>query len=269
MTSFRPIPFTCSCSCNSWNRTTLSIQPQHLMDVLYGAVMTAYLAKSGAGHELETKINYLSQLANHLHLLRKDHLSDDEAQSWHSEYCDRHMEVLDFVSFRDELVAAHVLQYQHGQLSFRYKAGFYYFVAMYLSDNLSKESVRTEVTKLCGELYRDEAANIVLFLCHLSKDDLILNKMLATADHLFSHRPETDLLKDTEFTGKLIPSLSGPVLMTAIQRRTDSGALEDQDKLRPSTSNDEEAYAYHFEDEEKESEQETEIRARYPRSMLP
>src|SRR5207237_9927038 len=126
--------------------------------------------------------------------------------------CDRHINPMDFEPLRDALVKAQVLQHRNGQLRFRYKAGFYYFVAMYLSDNLAKEPVRNVVTRLCGQLYREDAANIVLFLRHLSRDGLIIQQVLASADSLYKAFAEADLIKDSAFTTKLVPKLEGPVL---------------------------------------------------------
>jgi len=216
---------------------------------LYGAVMTAYLAKTGAGGELETKINYLTEFAYHLYSTKKDSLPDEEALLWHSEYCTSHLEPLDFVGLRGELVMSQVLQHSQGQLRFRYKAGFYYFVALYLSDNLATEPVRNEVKRLCAQLYREDAANIVMFLCHRSKDALILDEVLATANGLFANQTETDLLKDAAFTGKLVTKLGGRVLQDGDPEKNRLRALEAQDKLRKRTDDDDETYAHRFEDE--------------------
>jgi hypothetical protein len=217
---------------------------------LYGAVVTAYLAKTGGvGGELETKINYLTELAYHLYSTKKNHLLDEETQLWHSDYCTRHLDPIDFRGFRRELVMSQVVQHSQGQLRFRYKAGFYYFVALYLSDNLAKEPVRNEVKQLCAHLYREDAGNIVMFLCHRSKDALILDEVLATANGLFPDRPETDLLKDAAFTAKMITKLEKPVLEDGDPEKNRLRALEARDKLRKPTDDDDEAYAPRFEDE--------------------
>jgi hypothetical protein len=220
---------------------------------LYGAVVTAYLAKSGAGEELETRINYLTELAHHLYSAKKDNLSDEDALLWHSDYCTRHLEALDYVGLRDELVRSQVLQHRNGQLRFRYRAGFFYFVAMYLSDNLAKPPIREEVKRLCGQLYREDAANIVVFLCHRSKDALILDEVLATANGLFADRAEAELLKDARFTSKLVPALEGPVLEEGDPEKNRLRALEDRDRMRDRNGgDDEDAYAHRFEEQDED-----------------
>jgi hypothetical protein len=224
---------------------------------LYGAVVTAYLARSGGRDDLETKINYLTELAYHMYAENKDHLTDEEARQWHTEYCARHLEPIDFGGFRDELVRSQVLQHRYGELRFRYKAGFYYFVALYLSDNLAKDPVRAEVKKLCAQLYREDAANIVVFLCHRSKDALILNEVLATANKLFADRPETDLLTDTRFTGKLLYKLEVPVLEDRDPEKNRLQALEERDQQFSKTDQDEEeAYSPRVQEEQVEDDSE-------------
>lgn len=227
---------------------------------LYGAVVTAYLAKTGVGGELETKINYLTELAYHLYSKKTDHLSDEEALAWHSAYCASHMEPLNFEAIRGELVTSQVLHHNRGQLRFRYKAGFYYFVALYLSDNLSKETVRLEVKRLCAELYREEAANIVMFLCHRSKDALILDEVVATANGLFAAEPETDMLEDVRFAGQLVTTLKTPVLQDGDPEKNRLRELERRDKQRPETDDGDDPYAHRFENDPEDELEDASVR---------
>lgn len=216
---------------------------------LYGAVLTAYLAKSGTSSDLETKINFLTELAYHLYSNKYDHLSGDDAAKWHTAYCDRHLEHLDYTRLRDELVNAQVLLYRYDQLSFRYKAGFYYFVASYMADNLNKAEIRDEVKRLCSQLYREAAANIVVFLCHLSKDPLILDEILSMANSLFAEHAETDILKDAAFTSAMLPSATKPVLELSDPEANRLRSLEHQDSIAKATEQDDDVYAYRIERE--------------------
>ncbi len=211
---------------------------------LYGAVLTAYLAKTGAGDELETKLNYLSEFAYYLYTSNKDHVYDDEGRQWHATYCDRHLVVINYERMREELVRAHALQYRNGDVRFRYKATFYYFVAAYLADNLAKERVRDEVTQLCTKLHRENASNILLFLCHKSKDPIILSAVLSTADGLFGGFDEIELLEDLAFAGKLECELATPILEDGDPEKRRLRALEVRDELRRTQDEDEEAYTH-------------------------
>src|SRR6267142_895166 len=105
----------------------------------------------------------LRQLYEH----KVDHLPDDAMERWHAEYCARQLVPLDYTKFLSDLGRSQVLVVRNGLISFRYKAGFYYFVALHLSDNLGKPAIREEVKWLCGQMHREESANIIVFLCHL------------------------------------------------------------------------------------------------------
>jgi calcineurin-like phosphoesterase family protein len=223
---------------------------------LYGAVVTAYLAKIGSREDLETNINYLTELAFHLFKEKKDHLDNASAVSWHANYCQRHMENLNYEPLRDDLVSAQVLQFRNDQLRFRYKAGYYYFVALYLSDNIAKPNIREEIRRLCGEFYREEAANIVVFLCHRSKDAIILDEVLATANKLFETFQEADILADTTFSSKLLIELVPPILEESDPEKNRLRALESRDKFLNTADDDEDVYSHKVEVEETENDAE-------------
>jgi hypothetical protein len=227
---------------------------------LYGAVMTAYLSKSSAGGDLETKINYLSELSYYLYSTHRDHLTDDETQDWHAEYCSKHLELLEFTGFRDDLVHAQVLQYRNGSLRFRYRAGFYYFVSMYLSDNLMKDDIRQEVKRLSGELYREDAANIVMFLCHQSKDALILDEVLASADRLFKEYAEADMVEDGAITFTSGFQLEPPILEDRDPEKNRLQALDRGDAIRKRT--DDQTYEYRFEDDNEDDSETRQLAAK-------
>lgn len=217
---------------------------------LYGSVLTAYLAKSGGADELETKINYLAELAFHLFQERKDRISEDDAVAWHNDYVSRHLDAIEYGEIKDELVQAQMLQVQHGEVRFKYKASYFYFVAMYLSDHISEPSVRDHVTKLCRKVHREEAANIVIFLCHRSKDPIILNEVLATANSLFVGSPEAKLFSDIKFADNLV----GTVQRLAIEDKNPESnrlkSLEEQDiRDEEDDGGDDEPYIHKVDDD--------------------
>ncbi|MBA4067301.1 MAG: hypothetical protein C0501_27050 [Isosphaera sp.] len=210
---------------------------------LYGAVLTAYLAKTGAVSDLETKVAYLAELAYHLYDRKVDRLPDDAALAWHGEYCRRQLVQLDHARFLADLGRSQVLLVRDGEVSFRYKAGFYYFVAQHMSENLARPAVRDEVRRLCGQLHHEESANIVVFLCHLSKEPLIVNEVLANAGRLFAGEEETDILKDAAFTEGMLPT-DKPVLQLTDPERNRLEALAHRDAAADDAELEDSSYLY-------------------------
>ena len=78
----------------------------------------------------------------------------------------------------DELNEAGVIDSRRGEYRFRYKYIFYFFVARYLRDNINKTEILECISKLSRQLHHEESANIMIFLCHLSKDERVLGAML-------------------------------------------------------------------------------------------
>lgn len=214
---------------------------------LYGAVLTAYLAKSGSAADVETKVSYLTDLAYYLYDNKLDHIPDETTENWHAEYCKRQLVQLDYDKFLKELALSQVLSVRDGQVSFRYKAGFYYFVAQYMSENIAKPSVRDEVKLLCTQIHREASANIIVFLCHLSNESLVLNTILANAKRLFQDEHETDILKDAEFTTKLsVPSAKTELHLTDPEHNR-LMALEHRDASASEADREDSSYSYRLE----------------------
>ena len=111
--------------------------------VLYGAVLTAYLAKSGAVGDVETKVAYLTELAHHLYETKVDHLPDEAAVAWHNDYCRRRLVRCWITPSSSPTWAPQVLLVRDGEVSFRYNAGFYYFVALHMFENLASQPSAT------------------------------------------------------------------------------------------------------------------------------
>ncbi len=99
-----------------------------------------------------------------------------------------------------------------GDYRFRYKYLYYFFVARYFRDNINKPEILRAISELSRRLHHDESANIILFLCHLSKDDRILRAMLEAAKGLFITSPQFDIAKQTEYLNRVNQELPRLVL---------------------------------------------------------
>jgi hypothetical protein len=123
-------------------------------------------------------------------------LEEHETKQWHKGYWERIGAPVDFQRFVSDLVDLNILQRANGKLSFRYKYHYCFFVAYYLSEHIMDAKVRSLIRQLCGQLYHRETGDILLFLSHLSNDQLVPEEMLATADALLQNSPEANLAKD-------------------------------------------------------------------------
>lgn len=77
-----------------------------------------------------------------------------------------------------------LLNEKEGQVIFGYPYIHYYFTAKYLANNISKEEARGRIQLMSQQLYEEEYGDIMIFLCHLSKDDFVIGTVLNNAKNL-------------------------------------------------------------------------------------
>ena len=77
---------------------------------------------------------------------------------------------------------------KENQVFFGYPYIHYYFAAKYLSNNISKEWAREKIKTMSSQLYEEECGDIMIFLCHISKDDFIINTVLKNAKGILSDK---------------------------------------------------------------------------------
>ena len=110
-------------------------------------------------------------------------------------------------------MSASILKQDKGVYKFRYKYIYYYFVAKYFSNKINEDEIRGIVSTLCGQIYIEESANIILFLTHHSKDPFVLEKILENSRMIFSEMQPIKFEKDIEEINTLIVELPKQVFL--------------------------------------------------------
>ena len=87
-----------------------------------------------------------------------------------------------------EYERAELLNRKEGQVIFGYPYIHYYFTAKYLANNISKEKARQKIKTMSLRLYEKECGDIMIFLCHLSKDDFIIDTVLENTKNILSNK---------------------------------------------------------------------------------
>lgn len=118
-----------------------------------------------------TKVISLDKYKNIVYQYNKEYQTDANAEQYLYEYG------------RVEL-----LNEKENQVFFGYPYIHYYFAAKYLSNNISKEWAREKIKTMSSQLYEEECGDIMIFLCHISKDDFIINTVLKNAKGILSDK---------------------------------------------------------------------------------
>lgn len=158
-----------------------------IRDVIRGA------AKNPA--DLEVKLNYLSEFSFALYLQNKRYFDEEEFNKWHIDYCNVFNCRLDSEQMKLQFEALGVFKKDNIEIGFKYRYYYCFFLARHLAHHIHDEYAKDIVKNLCSSLHVKDYANIVLFLCHLSKDPLIKNLIMERAKSHFSSAVEYDLKK--------------------------------------------------------------------------
>ncbi|MEO7933106.1 MAG: metallophosphoesterase [Chthoniobacterales bacterium] len=207
---------------------------------LYEIIITQALASKSSNVDLDTKMTYLSEIAHWMHAAQKKRITDDEWEYFHRIYCKKFKIHPSKESIKRDFATNGLFDLRDERYGFRHPASYYYFVARYFRDNLSKDSARTAVAGLLSKLYKEEHASIWLFLTHLSKDPFLLETILEHAKRIYSEFPSARFEEDVSFLQALADSVEKIVLKDKSLGESKEERLRTLDALPalPDTSDD-------------------------------
>lgn len=172
---------------------------------LYESMVVKNLfASSVAGRpsiDLDGKRTFLAHVAYQLFEAKVDHFSEPDWGKSFDEYAERHDVAYPKQQFLEEIFLSGLVVKQAGDVRFRYRYAYYFFVGEYLAHHLSDSTVQSTVATLCGQLNHDDSANVVLFLSHLCRDPSILETLLGRAQFIFATAAVPELDKVLEPLG--------------------------------------------------------------------
>ncbi len=173
---------------------------------LYGSLYELIIRDTVKGacskiSDVEVRLNYLSELAYYSYSIGRKHIIASDFIEWHDSYCDKYNLMLDCTRTIQQLRDIGVFRRNGDNVGFKYRYYYCYFLARYLSNNIHEKRIIDEVENLSRALYNNDAAQTMLFLCHLSKNPKILELILAAAKSHFTPIAKYSLLD----TPKVLP----------------------------------------------------------------
>ncbi|HEX8289657.1 MAG TPA: metallophosphoesterase [Pyrinomonadaceae bacterium] len=156
---------------------------------------------------LDVLTTFITLLAYRMYELKRRYLEESEVDTVITEYHQSHAFKLKNDQITKLLIDAKILYIDnYGRFRFKYKMGFYYFVAKYLANNLNspskEESVRSNLIKMANNLYVEDYANITIFFVYLTQDERVINQILSNAKRLYEEYKPCNLDSDIEFINK-------------------------------------------------------------------
>lgn len=170
---------------------------------LYEHLITTSLAKSAKRLDLDTAHAYLSEVANQMFNLSTRRLNEFQMSEVHKRYCEDFKMSLRFDHIEKVLIGADLLTNAEGLYSFKYKYCYYYFAAKHLMARLSTDEGKEQLRRLAEHVYKEEFANILVFLAYLSREPLIVDEMLMASRAIYPDAAPSDFGDQMRFVAAL------------------------------------------------------------------
>ena len=145
------------------------------------------------GPDLETKLNYLSEFAYSVVGNGQTSVSERDFEVWHENYCEVYNLSLSQRRLFDNLTEIGILTRTGDSIRFKYRYYLNFFVARYMALHIHEEDVIEHLEFCCKTLHHRDSTKTMIFLCHLSKDPIILKRVLETAKSHFADEEEYNL----------------------------------------------------------------------------
>lgn len=99
-------------------------------------------------------------------------------------YNDFHLTDASKDTYLREYLRVDLLDDKDDMIMFKYPYIYYYFTAKYLANNISNELVKNTIKYMTNNLQVEEYGDIMIFLCHLSKDSLVFESVLNSSKRI-------------------------------------------------------------------------------------
>jgi hypothetical protein len=170
----------------------------------YEYLITQSLSGKQKFGDVDLKYNYISELAWELRKIDRKMLTEMEFFAFNTRYNEDYRLTIPHDKMLGDLLDAGVLlRNSSGEIVFKYKYNYCYFVARWLAQNVATAEARKHISSLAAEIHREEYANILIFLSYLSKDGYILETILSYSKTLYSDVSPCDLSEHTKYLNSL------------------------------------------------------------------
>lgn len=153
---------------------------------LYNFLITKSLISTGiSAGDLEYTNSFMASLSYYFY---KNNMKEIERDVLASKYNDfaKEMDISKkFESVLTILVKSKLLNTSRINYKFNHRFTYYYYLAKYISENISEKEVCDDVKKITSTLYVNDNSHIILFLIHRLRDRIIIDQILDESSKLF------------------------------------------------------------------------------------
>ena len=183
--------------------------------------------------EINLFYNYLTYFCYYLFDKQVKELSIQEFKDFHILYCKKVDIVYSVEKIMQTFDDASLLSINH-KVHVKEKYVFYFFVAKYLADNINNDpNVKGIISKMSIRIFRDDYANIILFITHLSKDKFIIDELINNANSIFSNVEPAKLAEEIKGINTLVENIPKQVLEAVdVDKKREEELIEEEEAER-------------------------------------
>lgn len=179
--------------------------------------------------EISLYYNYLTNFGYYLFEQNIKEISIHEFEQFHTAYCKKHDLSYSFETIVRAFESAKLLSINQ-KVRIKENYVYYFFVAKYIANNISKPATKELVTRMSIRIFKDEYASIIMFVTHLSKDEFIIEELIKNANLVFADASPAKLEDDIIGINKLINNLPKQVLELVDVEQKRGEELEEQEQ---------------------------------------
>lgn len=192
----------------------------------YQAFIYFYLRKQGVRNdEIDTYVNFLTELAFFIHKEKKYELSPDGFNLFMKLYSEKYSLPIKQQTLVGNLI--HIVSVDSfNNYSFRYPYLYYFFVAKYIAEHIEDKEIKEQMDRIMHNLHVDENAYIAVFIVHHARNTEILEEIELNALCLFDkYKPSTLTKHEVEFFDK-----KGEIIVQAVLPHANATAEKERAK---------------------------------------
>lgn len=145
-------------------------------------------------------------------------------------YTKRKILTINVVTAIEGLVEASILQSQADQdYCFRYPYLFYYFVAQYIAKHIDEDTVKKQISDMSENLHIEAYGNIMVFVCHFSHNNTIIENILLKAYCTLDCKKPLDLKNPGEYLSDSYKNIEKTLAIRRVGTENDVPMLRQED----------------------------------------
>lgn len=203
----------------------------------YQYLITESIGKISSDHdEVDSHFNFLAELAFEIYNTKNMTLNYSELYEFHEGFKKKYRvspyfkKMANFETLKINLEKANILIDNNDKLEFKYKYIYYYFISKYFSTNLEENEIKKIVEKLIYNVYKEESANIIMFLTHHTKNNFIINTLIENAKKIFKENSVVKFQDDISEINNLVEQINLKYEVSESSKETEKNKLSIYEK---------------------------------------